>query len=199
MGHELDFGMPGPLVVRRAGAVLDPGRRKQRQLLIRLLLADGHAVAGETLCDELWPPQRGRSQGGATASLYAHVSKIRATLEPRCRQSAFEVLVTEPAGYALRVPPQSRDNDSLVGRQTGKAAESVPASTRQGPRTGRAPAAGGGAHAFRAPVFSRRTRFPHQPEFRPASPCRRVQRPGWMPPVSPARSRPPPLSASVRP
>ncbi|MFE9941602.1 AfsR/SARP family transcriptional regulator [Streptomyces hirsutus] len=109
MEHELDFGMLGPLVVRRAGVVLDPGRRKQRQLLIRLLLADGRAVAGETLCEELWPPRQGRSPGGATASLYAHVSKLRAVLEPRYRQRDFEVLVTEPTGYALRVPPGSRD------------------------------------------------------------------------------------------
>ncbi|MFI8093604.1 BTAD domain-containing putative transcriptional regulator [Streptomyces sp. NPDC086080] len=109
MGHELDFGMLGPLVVRRAGVVLDPGRRKQRQLLIRLLLADGRAVAGETLCEELWPPRQGGNPGGATASLYAHVSKIRAVLEPRYRQRDFEILVTEPTGYALRVPPGSRD------------------------------------------------------------------------------------------
>ncbi|WP_328939772.1 tetratricopeptide repeat protein [Streptomyces tauricus] len=110
MEHELDFGFLGPLVVRRAGAVLDPGRRKQRLLLIRLLLADGRAVAGETLCEELWSPAAGRTPGGATASLHAHVSKVRAVLEPpQLRRGTFEVLVTEPAGYALRVPPGNRD------------------------------------------------------------------------------------------
>uniref|UniRef100_A0AB33JVU5 BTAD domain-containing putative transcriptional regulator n=1 Tax=Kitasatospora sp. CMC57 TaxID=3231513 RepID=A0AB33JVU5_9ACTN len=111
MGQGLDFGLLGPLVVRRAGAELDPGRRRQRLLLIRLLLAGGRAVAPQTLCEELWPEQPGRTPGGALNSLHAHVSKLRAVLEPQHlrRDGAFELLVTEPLGYALRVPPESRD------------------------------------------------------------------------------------------
>ncbi|MFJ2261948.1 BTAD domain-containing putative transcriptional regulator [Streptomyces sp. NPDC087844] len=111
VGHEFDFGLLGPLVVRRANTVLDPGRRKQRLLLIRLLLADGRAVAPETLCEELWSEQPGRAPGGASASLHAHVSKVRAVLEPQHLRvrGTFEVLVTEPAGYVLRVPSESRD------------------------------------------------------------------------------------------
>ncbi|MEU8654940.1 BTAD domain-containing putative transcriptional regulator [Streptomyces sp. NPDC048737] len=109
--HEFDFELLGPLVVRRAGAVLDPGRRKQRLLVIRLLLADGRTVAPETLCEELWPQQPGRTPGGATASLHAHVSKVRAVLEPQHLRGrgTFEVLVTRPGGYALRVPSECRD------------------------------------------------------------------------------------------
>ncbi|MFF5897952.1 BTAD domain-containing putative transcriptional regulator [Streptomyces argenteolus] len=105
---EFDFELLGPLVVRRAGAVLDPGRRRQRLLVIRLLLADGRTVASDSLCEELWPQQPG---GGATASLHAHVSKLRAVLEPRHLRGrgSFGVLVTEPGGYALRVPAESRD------------------------------------------------------------------------------------------
>ncbi|MFE6363891.1 BTAD domain-containing putative transcriptional regulator [Streptomyces sp. NPDC057806] len=111
MEHDLDFGLLGPLVVRRAGSVLDPGRRRQRLLLIRLLLADGRAVAPRTLCEELWPQRPGQAPDGAMASLHAHVSKVRAVLEPRHlrRRGTCEVLVTEPLGYALRVPPGSRD------------------------------------------------------------------------------------------
>jgi DNA-binding SARP family transcriptional activator len=111
VGQDLDFGLLGPLVVRRAGAVLDPGRRRQRLLLIRLLLADGRAVAPQTLCEELWPHRAGRTPDGAMGSLHAHVSKVRAVLEPRHLRpkGTCEVLVTEPLGYALRVPPESRD------------------------------------------------------------------------------------------
>ncbi|MEW2139804.1 BTAD domain-containing putative transcriptional regulator [Streptomyces sp. NPDC005409] len=111
VGQGLDFGLLGPLVVRRAGALVDPGRRRQRLLLIRLLLADGRAVAPRTLCEELWPQQPGRSPGAAVNSLHAHVSKLRAVLEPPHlrRNGSFELLVTEPLGYALRVPPESRD------------------------------------------------------------------------------------------
>ncbi|MEU1696041.1 hypothetical protein ABZ590_32780 [Streptomyces hirsutus] len=97
----------GPLVVRRDGVTVDPGRRGQRLLLIRLLLADGHAVAPETLCEDLW---QGQPPAAAMPSLYAHVSKLRGVLEQRRRGPRdFEVLVTEPAGYALRVPPGGRD------------------------------------------------------------------------------------------
>ncbi|MFI8093603.1 AfsR/SARP family transcriptional regulator [Streptomyces sp. NPDC086080] len=97
----------GPLVVRRDGVPVDPGRRGQRLLLIRLLLADGHAVAPETLCEDLW---RGRPPAAAMPSLYAQVSRVRGVLEQRRRGSRdFEVLVTEPAGYALRIPPGARD------------------------------------------------------------------------------------------
>lgn len=111
VGQGLDFGLLGPLEVRRAGTVLDPGRRRQRLLLIRLLLADGRAVSPQTLCEELWPPQPGRAPGAALGSLHAHISKVRAILEPQHlrRQGAFEILVTEPLGYALRVPPENRD------------------------------------------------------------------------------------------
>lgn len=111
LGQELDFGLLGPLVVRRAGEVLDPGRRKQRLLLVRLLLADGCAVTPQTLCEDLWAEEAGRAPGGAMASLHAHVSKARAVLEPQHLRvrGTFAVLVTEPAGYALRVPPESRD------------------------------------------------------------------------------------------
>ncbi|MFF5338901.1 BTAD domain-containing putative transcriptional regulator [Streptomyces sp. NPDC013181] len=108
-GRDLDFGVLGPLVVRRAGEALDPGRRKQRLLLVRLLLADGCAVAPETLCEELWSESPAPAR--ATASLHANVSKVRSVLEPQHLRArgTFEVLVTEPAGYALRVPPESRD------------------------------------------------------------------------------------------
>ncbi|MFG2576259.1 BTAD domain-containing putative transcriptional regulator [Streptomyces sp. NPDC048481] len=111
VGQGLDFGLLGPLVVRRAGTVLDPGRRRQRLLLIRLLLADGRAVAPQTLCEELWPQQPDRTPGAAMNSLHAHISKVRAVLEPQRlrRHGSFELLVTEPLGYALHVPPESRD------------------------------------------------------------------------------------------
>ncbi|MFF5722528.1 BTAD domain-containing putative transcriptional regulator [[Kitasatospora] papulosa] len=111
MGQGLDFGLLGPLEVRRAGTVLDPGRRRQRLLLVRLLLADGRAVSPQTLCEELWPQQPGRAPGAGLGSLHAHISKVRAVLEPQHlrRQGTFETLVTEPLGYALRVAPENRD------------------------------------------------------------------------------------------
>ncbi|MFI0088381.1 AfsR/SARP family transcriptional regulator [Streptomyces bobili] len=104
--HGVQVSVLGPLVVQRDGATVDPGRRRQRLLLIRLLLADGHAVAPETLCEDLW---QGRLPASAMPSLHAHVSKLRAVLEPRRGPGRFETLVSEPAGYALRIPPEGRD------------------------------------------------------------------------------------------
>ncbi len=96
----------GPLFVHRDGTAVDPGRHRQRLLLIRLLLAGGHAVAPEALCEDLW---QGRSPAPAMPSPHAHVSELRAVLERRRGSGRFGTLVTEPAGYALRVPPEGRD------------------------------------------------------------------------------------------
>jgi DNA-binding SARP family transcriptional activator len=112
-GQGVEVAVLGPLVVRRDGATVDPGRRKQRLMLIRLLIADGHAVTPETLCEDLW---QGRPPAAVMPSLHAHVSKLRAVLEPGRRGAGrFETLVTEPAGYVLRVPPEGRDTVRFAG------------------------------------------------------------------------------------
>ncbi|OQD57459.1 hypothetical protein BM536_002810 [Streptomyces phaeoluteigriseus] len=117
----------GPLLVHRDGTPVDPGRRKQRLLLIRLLLADGHAVAPETLCQDLW---QGQPPASAMPSLHAHVSKLRAVLERRRGSGRFETLVSEPAGYALWVPSEGRDTvrfTEAVARARQELADARPA------------------------------------------------------------------------
>ncbi|MCS0638376.1 winged helix-turn-helix domain-containing protein [Streptomyces sp. LP05-1] len=103
----LEFGLLGPLVARSGDEVLDIGPPKRRVLLIRLLLERGHAIPLESLCDDLWP---GRPPRGAVSSVHAHISRLRDALEPqRARRGKAGVLVREPMGYALRVPPEAQD------------------------------------------------------------------------------------------
>ncbi|WP_167346496.1 AfsR/SARP family transcriptional regulator [Kitasatospora phosalacinea] len=140
---------------------MDPGRRKQRLLLIRLLLADSHAVTPETLCEDLW---QGRPPAAVMPSLYAHVSKLRAVLEPRRRgPGRFEVLVTQPAGYVLRVPPEGRDTvrfaEAVVHARldlaAGRAADALGTVERALGMWRGAALADATDHAFAAPEIAR--------------------------------------------
>lgn len=99
--------MLGPLVVRSQSGALSVGPPKRRVLLIRLLLERGHAVPLESLCEDLWP---NRPSSGAVSSVHAHISRLRDALEPgRARRGDASVLVREPRGYALRLPPEAQD------------------------------------------------------------------------------------------
>lgn len=97
----------GPIEVRRHGEPVDLGAPKRRLLLSALALSAGRPVAVDTLIDLLWgdaPTQ------GAMTSLQAYVSGLRKALEPdRERRGSGQVLVTEPPGYALRVPREAVD------------------------------------------------------------------------------------------
>ncbi|PJE95367.1 AfsR/SARP family transcriptional regulator [Streptomyces carminius] len=104
---ELEFDLLGPLVVRQAGTAVDLGPPKRRALLIRLLLEDGRAVSLDRLSEDVW---EGRPPSSAISSLQVHISRLRTVLEPRRRRrDRAEVLITEPTGYALHVPAESRD------------------------------------------------------------------------------------------
>ncbi|MFI6662829.1 BREX system ATP-binding domain-containing protein [Streptomyces sp. NPDC050523] len=99
--------MLGPLAIKRGGVLLDVGPPARRALLIRLLLANGEAVSVDQLCEDLLedgPPAT------AASSVHAHVSRLRAELEPpHARTVQPALLITDTTGYALQVPPESRD------------------------------------------------------------------------------------------
>ncbi|CAL9335335.1 hypothetical protein SUDANB2_00159 [Streptomyces sp. enrichment culture] len=102
------IGLLGPLTVVRAGVPLDLGPRMRRVLMIRLLLEEGRSVAMDRLCEDLW---EGRPPAGAVSSVHAHISRLRAALEPdRRRRGRSRVLVSDPVGYALRIPVEARDS-----------------------------------------------------------------------------------------
>ncbi|MBY5163944.1 BTAD domain-containing putative transcriptional regulator [Salsipaludibacter albus] len=103
----MDVRILGPLEVVRDGVALDLGRRQQRILLARLVVADGHAVSTDRLADDLWgddPP------GRPDVSLQALVSRLRRVLETdRAPRDPARLLVTRAPGYALLLPEESLD------------------------------------------------------------------------------------------
>ncbi|NUS14633.1 MAG: AAA family ATPase [Streptomyces sp.] len=118
--HELRFGVLGPVEVLRDNVALDLGPRQRRLLLVRLLIEDGRPVSQDTLLSDLWPTDR---PTGAASSVRAHVSRLRAVLDP-VRQGRSAMLVSGPSGYALKVPREARDT-TLFEEAVGRAREAL--------------------------------------------------------------------------
>ncbi|GAA1871273.1 hypothetical protein GCM10009836_60040 [Pseudonocardia ailaonensis] len=76
-------------------------------MLARLAVAGGEVVSTDLLVDDLW---RGEPPPRALGALQVHVSHLRRVLEPgRAPRTPASVLVSEPPGYALRLPPDGLD------------------------------------------------------------------------------------------
>jgi DNA-binding SARP family transcriptional activator len=90
-----------------AGVPADLGGPRQRSVLARLAAARGRMVPADRLVADLWaeaaPPR-------AAAGLQSFVSHLRRALEPdRPPRTPARILVTEPPGYALRLPDDAVD------------------------------------------------------------------------------------------
>ncbi len=102
-----EFSALGPLTARVGGEPVELGGRKQRAVLARLLTAAGAVVSADRLVADLWPGEPSRR---ALGGLQAYVSNLRRVLEPgRARYTAARLLVSQPPGYALRVPLERVD------------------------------------------------------------------------------------------
>ncbi|HEY0532566.1 MAG TPA: BTAD domain-containing putative transcriptional regulator [Actinoplanes sp.] len=96
----------GPVEVRADGVTVTGGDR-QLAVLAMLVAARGRVVPADRLADQLW---NGAPPPSATVSLQAYVSRLRRLLEPdRPPRAAPSVLVSEAAGYALRLPGDAVD------------------------------------------------------------------------------------------
>ena len=106
--NGLQFRLLGPLEVRLDGVVLPIATRRQRALLVLLLLSTGRVVPAERLIDQLWdgnpPPQ-------AAVTLRSYVSNLRRALGGR--DGAASVLVTRGQGYSIEVPGEAIDSVRL--------------------------------------------------------------------------------------
>src|SRR5919201_4740755 len=94
-----EFGLLGPLLVRRDGVPLPLGGPKLRTLLAILLLEANKVVSAEHLVDSLWgenAPETARN------TLQVYVSQLRKLLSPGA-------LETAPPGYRLVVDPDTVD------------------------------------------------------------------------------------------
>ena len=110
----------GPFEVLRDEVAVDLGGPRQRAVLAHLALARGRVVPVDRLIDRLWGDD---APASATGTLQSYVSRLRAALEPGRRGAAATVLVSEAAGYALRLAPGAIDLERFEALATsGRAA-----------------------------------------------------------------------------
>jgi DNA-binding SARP family transcriptional activator/tetratricopeptide (TPR) repeat protein len=98
----VEFGLLGPLEVRRDGVLVPVAAGRQRALLAALLLNAGTVVPVDGLIEVLWncgPP------ASARAALHNCVKRLRSALADDARQR----IVTCPRGYLIRVEPGGLD------------------------------------------------------------------------------------------
>ena len=104
---DVDFRILGPLVVTLDGSPVNIATRRQRALLVLLLLNVGRVVPAERLIEQLWdgspPPQ-------APVTLRSYVSNLRQALSPTGLGAA---LVTRGPGYMMDVPAATIDATRL--------------------------------------------------------------------------------------
>ena len=95
----MDFRILGPLEVWDRGGTIELPRRKQRALLVFLLLRAGETVSTDALIEALWGEGAPRT---ARASLQNTVAQLRRLLGPG-------VVASEPGGYRLEVVSEQVD------------------------------------------------------------------------------------------
>lgn len=96
MTAAAEFGLLGPLFVRRGGTPVEIPRGKQRILLAALLLNANRVISVDELCDTLWesaPP------ASAQATLQNYVKRLRACFG----DAGHRRIITVPPGYSIRV------------------------------------------------------------------------------------------------
>jgi YVTN family beta-propeller protein len=100
---DLDFRILGQLEAIRGKRALPLGSPKQRALLGVLLLHANEPIARDRLIADLWGDAAPKT---VNAVLNVYLSKLRRLL---AYGVAEQLLVREPAGYVLRVPPERLD------------------------------------------------------------------------------------------
>lgn len=104
---EWSIRVLGPLQIFVDGRPASTGGRIRRALLGRLVLAHGQPVTAGRLVDDIW---EGAPPATAAAVLQVQVHNLRRVLEPdRPPRTPAGVLVSEPGGYALRLPAAAVD------------------------------------------------------------------------------------------
>jgi DNA-binding SARP family transcriptional activator/tetratricopeptide (TPR) repeat protein len=109
----MEFGLLGPIRVRRDGVEVVITATRQRDVLTALLLHANQVVSVESLIDWLWghaPPQTAR------VTLQNYVRRLRCALGDRDQPS---VVLTRHPGYVVKVEPDELDIrrfDTVVAR-----------------------------------------------------------------------------------
>jgi len=102
MTASVEFGLLGPVTVRRGDELVAVPRGKQRAVLAALLLDAGRVVSAEDLAELLWgaePPVSAR------VSVQNYVKRLRQVLGDGARDR----IRTHPGGYSIAVAPGELD------------------------------------------------------------------------------------------
>jgi DNA-binding SARP family transcriptional activator len=127
MDSATEFGLLGPLLVRRGEVTLPVAPGKQRAVLAALLLSADRMVSLDELTEVLWgaaPP------ASARVSVQNHVMRLRNALGDRAR------IRTHPQGYEIRIDESELDVSRFEAH--------LAAARRPGPARGRPPPGGRG-------------------------------------------------------
>jgi YVTN family beta-propeller protein len=104
---SVEFGILGPLEVRRSGRAVPLGGPRQRAVLALLLLEANRVVSMDRLAEDVWG---GDPPDGWATTLQTYVFHLRQALEPdRSRGAAGGVLVTRDRGYLLHADREHLD------------------------------------------------------------------------------------------
>ena len=95
----MEFGLLGPLLVRRGGEVVAVPQAKQRTVLAALLLSSGQVVAADELTAALWVRAARVGPG--------HRAELREAAAPDPRRRRRSRILTQPRGYLIQVDPAS--------------------------------------------------------------------------------------------
>lgn len=108
---KFDVKLLGSLEATLDGMSVAPSAPKPRQILALLAMNAGDIVPIHALMTELWGHRHPRS---ASTTLHTYIGKLRQKLtramgEVASAGDAKEILVTEPVGYSLMIPPDDID------------------------------------------------------------------------------------------
>jgi DNA-binding SARP family transcriptional activator/streptogramin lyase len=101
----MDFRILGPVEVIKGGRQVALGPRKQRALLVLLLLHVNEVVSRDRLIEDLWGE---RAPETAATSLHGYVSQLRKLLEEGTGAEP-RLLLTRAPGYLLALDPEQVD------------------------------------------------------------------------------------------
>ena len=107
MTTGMEFGLLGPLVVRRSGVVVPVQMGKQRVLLAALLLNAGRVVPVDELTEVIWGS---RPPPSARVTLQNYVKRLRQAFADTDRAR----IGTQPGGYAICVQAGELDVTQFV-------------------------------------------------------------------------------------
>lgn len=122
----IDVRVLGPLDVRCDDHSIPIRSRRQRAILVRLIMEPGHVVAADALIDSAWGDDVPMEP---TAALQNQISRLRSYLGP-----LRKYLLTRPPGYVFTIPPESVDSnvfEQQVARARAIAAEDATAALQQ--------------------------------------------------------------------